>query len=127
MPLQQLGESPRVGHVTTDGGTKAPAAPLSREDALQSLQQAFETLKDLPQGARMQIAAFLDAGSVRLVAASCRQGRPGLRTRPLPAKRHAPCQPRGAALGREVPCGGVASTVLLDMVSMSDSSAPVGF
>ncbi|CAE7593276.1 Pds5a [Symbiodinium sp. CCMP2456] len=29
---------------------KAPAAPLSREDALQSLQQAFETLKTLPQG-----------------------------------------------------------------------------
>ena len=29
-------------------GTEAPG--LSREDALQSLQQAFETLKALPQG-----------------------------------------------------------------------------
>ncbi|CAE7910232.1 Pds5a, partial [Symbiodinium necroappetens] len=43
-------ERGRTKRETKTGTSNASAAPLSREDALQSLQQAFETLKALPQG-----------------------------------------------------------------------------
>ncbi|OLP88562.1 Sister chromatid cohesion protein PDS5-like A [Symbiodinium microadriaticum] len=46
----ERGRTKRETKPGTSNAASAPAAPLSREDALQSLQQAFETLKDLPQG-----------------------------------------------------------------------------